>query len=217
MLWEKKDLKKPDKRGYLYIRESIYERDKRSLTRKPRKLGTGKGHENRGKYTKKKDIYCGKIVEIAPKDLILFQTYIENQKLDYTELKINSRFEELIDLFVNYLLDIHDIGKDEFYNGNKVAYTIANGFLSRETIEFVKRFNAKGEDFAHTHFEISRFANRCEDSGIYDEDIILSLYMKIIPTKDYKDIKEELHEIRDKKLIEKKFNSFRDYMREEHE
>jgi hypothetical protein len=41
--------------------------------------------------------------------------------------------------------------------------------------------------------------------------------MKIIPTKDYGDIKDELEEIKDKKLIEQKFNSFRDYMRKEHE
>lgn len=215
MLWEKKDPKNPQKGGYLYLRETIYVRDKRAYTRKPRKLGSGDAYKNRHKYSLKKDIYCGKIVEIVPKDVILFKTYIENQGLDYTQIKIKSRFDELLHLFVDYLLDIHNLDKTEFYEGKKIAYLIANGYLSRETIDFIKRFQAKKNP--ETPKEIQRFAFRCEDAGIYDEDIIMNLYIKIIPTPDVKDMKEEIGELNKKKLIEKQFENFRDFMRKEYE
>lgn len=215
MLWEKRDPKNPEKGGYLYLRETLYIRDKRSLTRKPRKLGSGKAYENRSKYSKKKDIYCGKIVSIEPKHFISYQKYLEDSGEDYTEFKINSRFDNLLDSFIDYLLYINEIDKEEFQNGNKIAYSLANGFLSRETISFIKRFQTRGDP--EDTKEIQRFSFRCEDSGIFDEDIIMNLYIKLIPTHDIKDIKEEIDELNKKKLIEKQFKNFRDYMRKEYE
>ena len=77
MLWEKKNIKNPETRGYLYLRETIYVRDKRTHKRKPKKLGSGSGYKERGKYSKKKDIYCGKIVECSMKKFINFRDYIK--------------------------------------------------------------------------------------------------------------------------------------------
>lgn len=180
MLWEKKTSLN-EKRGYLYIRETIYVRDKRTLKRKPSKLGDGSAYKQRGKYSKKKDIYCGKIIEgVELQKAISFREYMESVREDnFLEYKTSVEFEVLLDNFVEYLLAIHNIEKDEFTNRPKKAYVIATGYLSLKTIENVREFTPKNSFINYK--ELERFANKCFDAAIFDEEIIMLLYSKLLP------------------------------------
>ena len=216
MLWEKKDPTKPQGRGYLYLRESIYVRDKRSHIRKPNKLGSGKATKERGKYTKKKDIYCGKIVEIKPKSLLTFSEYLDLENTQYLEFRINSSFEKVLDKFIEYILYMYEIDKKEFLEGPKVAYELNGGYLSRETIEHIRKFIIRGKNTENKN-EIERFANRCYDAGVFDEEIIMTLYTKITPDLENKEeLEEELKELKKKGLKRRHHKSFMDFMRREH-
>lgn len=177
MLWEKKSLKFHDKRGYLYLRETVYERDKRSHKKKPKKLGDGSAYAQRGKYSKKKDIYCGKIVDVQVKKFLTFEEFITEKGFeDFLKFKLDVNFDELLGYFVDYLLYIYEIEKDTFENEKK-AYSVASGYLCKPTIDFIRRFNPRG-DFDREK-EIERFAYRCIDAGVYDEEIIMALYSKL--------------------------------------
>lgn len=180
MLWEKKTSLN-QKRGYLYIRETIYVRDKRTLKRKPSKLGDGSAYKERGKYSKKKDIYCGKIIEgIELKHTISFREYIDTYKEDnFLEYKTSVEFEILLDDFVEYLLFIHGLDYYDFSKGTKKAYAIATGYLSLRTIEKVREFTPKASFINYK--ELERFANKCFDAAIFDEEIIMLLYSKLLP------------------------------------
>ncbi len=213
MFWIKK-LRPEDETGYLYLRETIYVRDKRSHKRTPKIIGNRQKTNERGKYSKKKDTYCGKIIELNPTKFITFKTYIEeNLKKDFTEYKINSAFDQMHEDFVDYLLLVHEIDKEEFSkNSPKTVYQIANGYFCPPTIKYLKDFNPKPN--ASSHSEIERFANRCQDSCIYDEEIIMSLYSKLLPDK-YKDIEEEIEQLSGHKLKTQQ-TSFEEYMRKQH-
>lgn len=199
-------------RGYLYIRESQYVRDKRTLKRKASKLCDGTATKDRGKYSKKKDIYCGKILEIEIKFVETFRNFIENQDKEYFEYKLNLKYEELIDEFMDYLLYIYDIDKDDFFNGKKAVYVVGNGYLSRETINWLKRFNIKG-DYESSR-EIGRFTYRCEDVGIFDEETINSLYLKLVPQVNKEDMLEEIKSIQKSNEV-KEYKSYKDFMKKQ--
>ena len=214
MLWEKKSLKEPEKRGYLYLRETLYIRDKRSHIRKPKKLGSGKAYFERGKYSKKKDIYCGKIIEIAPVHFLTFENYIEKIGYSYLEYKLNVKFNELVDGFVNYLLYIHEITAEMFNSKPKKAFELGSGYLCQQTIDFLKSFTVRHNE--DNKRELERFAFRCEDAGIYDTDVIATLYTKIMPAVD-ESIKEELEELKKHRNTKKQFQSFRDFVKGQYE
>lgn len=168
------------KRGYLYIRESIYVRDKRTIKRIPHKLCDGKATKERGKYSIKKDTYCGKITEIEILHIITFQDYLEQRNIEYIKFKINSSFDIILDTFINYLLYIYGLDKEDFFNGKKRVYAINNGFLSKDTILWFRRFSIRN-NYPITK-EMERFTFRAEDIGIFDEDIISLMFSKIMPT-----------------------------------
>ena len=214
MLWEKKSSLK-QKRGYLYIRETIYERDKRTLKRKAPKLGDGSASKERWKYSKKIDIYCGKIIEdIELINFLTFREYIQNnKKLDFLEYKTQKVFSELLEDFVEYLLYSHNLDKEEFYEGKKAVYALASGYLSREGIEFLRRFTIKKNPLISN--EIERFANRCLDIGIYDDEIIMLLYMKLLPSEDANSLEQELAE-KFEELEIQNHNSYKDFMKSQH-
>lgn len=190
MLWEKK-ISNNEQRGYLYIRETIYLRDKRTLKRKPPVKGDGSAYKQRGKYSKKKDIYCGKIIEdIQLQDTIQFKDYIEKKKQEkYLEYKTTSTFDQVLDDFIEYLLTIHNLDSKEFYEGKKKAYAIASGYLSKETINKIREFTPKYTTINYK--ELERFANKCLDAAIFDEEIIMLLYSKLLPQQK---ISEEFEE-----------------------
>lgn len=203
--------KDPNQRGYLYIRESYYERDKRTHKRKPSKLCDGTATKERGKYSKKKDIYCGKIHEIEIKIIENFEGYLKKQNKEYLEFKINSKFDDLIDEFVKYLLYIYELDEDEFYNGKKRVYALGDGYLSKETIIWLKNFEINGN---YDNFnEIKRFSFRCQDCGIYDEDIINTLYLKLVPKIDERDIKEEIEELENQDEKREGFTNLRNFLK----
>lgn len=210
MFWIRKANFK-EKKGYLYLRETIYERDRRTLKRIPKKNGDGSATKERGKYSKKKDIYCGKIREAEPKHLITFNSYMEKVHEDFLEYKMNRSFDGIIDDFINYLLYIHEIDKEEFFDKKKkVVYYIGNGFLSKETIDYLKRFNLRNE----SENELERFSNRCQDIGIYDEDIIGTLYMKL---SEQNNILSKTEIEVNPKIEKKEYNKYRDFMKEQYE
>ena len=212
MFWIKSNNLKT-KNDYLYLRETVYIRDKRSLKRSPRKLGDGKATKNRGKYSKKKDTYCGKITEVQVKKLLTFENYIiQNQKeySDFLEYKLNSSFDKVLTDFINYLLYIYEIDKDDFYGIKKKVFFTGTGYLCKETINRILNFNIK--NIKNEKTELERFANRCEDAGIYDEEIISILYMKINDaTKKTKKI-EEIPEIK-----KEKYSNYQEFMKTQYE
>lgn len=212
MFWIKKT-KASNKTGYLYLRETVYVRDKRTLKKSPKKVGDRTASAKRGKYSKKKDIYCGKIIELNLKHFISFQEYVENiLKKKYLEFKINSSFESLLRDFQNFLLYIYDIKKEEFENNKKKAYYIAGGFLCKQTIEYVLKFQINGDP--ENPKEIERFSNRCKDASIFDEEIIMNLYVKMMPNV-VEDVQKEIEEL-EKIKTKVEITSFENYMRGEH-
>lgn len=193
------------KRGYLYLRETVYVRDKRSLKRTPCKLCDGKATKQRGKYSQKIDTYCGKIEEIRIKHIITFQDYLKKEKIEYIEFKQISNYEQIIDKFVDYLLYIYEIDKDLFFSKKKRVYAVNYGYLSTQTINWLKSFRIrKGYNY---ETELERFSYRCQDTGIFDEDIISLLFSKIMPkdsliNTDIEDKNSELLKIKVKSLRE---------------
>jgi hypothetical protein len=192
VLWERPSRMK-EKSGYLYLRETIYIRDKRTL-KKSRKNFDGTATKERGKYSKKKDIYCGKINNCEIKNFKEFTDYVkdnnkENKKFEFTDYKMNTSFTNILNDFVEYLIYVYEIDKDLLFSKKKkVVFQVGNGYLCQQTLEFIKKFEPRG-DFDNEK-EIERFANRCQDAGIFDTDIIMTLFLKLFP-EDVERIKED--------------------------
>lgn len=212
MLWEKKNTKKPDVRGYLYLRETIYVRDGRTLKRKPKKLGDGSGARNRGKYSIKKDIYCGKIVPMPMKKFTSFKQFLNKDDDTYLDYRLDSDFDVILNEFISYLLDIFEIEREDFET-KKISYEVGVGYLSLITLDFLRRFVVR-KGFEE-NVEIERFANRCMDCAIFDNEIIIALFSKIAP-EDYTDVREELESLKSHKNERKEYDKFSDFMRREH-
>ena len=180
MFWIKSNNLKT-KNDYLYLRETIYIRDGRTLKRIPRKLGNGDATKNRGKYSKKKDIYCGRIYNVEIIHLDTFKDYLEKikkEKEEFLDYKLNSSFDKILYDFVDYLLYIYDLEKESFFSKKKKVYFTGNGFLCKETIDYILRFKIRQIN-SNEKTDFERFALRCIDSGVYDEEIISVLYMKL--------------------------------------
>ena len=188
-------------------------RDGRTLKRKPKKLGDGSGAKNRGKYSVKKDIYCGKIIE---KKMIKFTSFKDFLGLDsdkYLDYRLHNEFLIVLNDFISYLLEIFDIDKED-YETKKQAYEVAGGYLSRITIDFLVRFIVRtGFD---EKVEIERFANRCMDCGIFDNDIIIALFTKIAP-EDYTELVEELKTMKTSTMDSSSHQGLMEFMRKEHQ
>ena len=212
MLWEKKNTKKPEIRGYLYLRETVYVRDGRTLKRKPKKLGDGSGAKNRGKYSVKKDIYCGKIIEKKMVKFTSFKEFLSLDSDDYFDYRFNGEFGVILNDFISYLIEIFDIDRED-YDNKKQAYEVAGGYLSKITVDFLTRFIVRaGFD---EKVEIERFANRCMDCGIFDNDIIISLFTKIAP-EDYTELVDELKSMKKETMETDSHDGLMDFMRKEH-
>jgi len=216
-----------NKRGYLYLRETIYKRDRRTLKRKPSKLCDGSATKERGKYSIKIDTYCGKIFEKELKYIETFNDYIlkkhtnlnkNNLDFDYLKYKLTSSFDKLLDDFIEYLFYIYEIDKNIFYNKKKITYAINNGYLSKETIFWLRKFRINGN--YQNKKEIKRFTYRCNDIGIYDEEIIQTLYLKLVPEdlakeKSLKDFKKELDLYKSNEFSNKlQIKKMRDFIKE---
>jgi len=196
-MFREKLTKNLDERGYLYIRESYYERDGRTLKRKPKKLCDGSATKNRHKYSKKRDIYCGKIKEKEIEILENFEDFysiVQNNQKEFTIFKIESTFEELLDTFIDYLLYVYKIDKQTYEkNTPKHAYALGDGFLSPIIISWLLRFNINGS--CDNPNEIQRFTYRCQDCGIFDEEIINILYLKLVPDTKRQEITQEIRQM----------------------
>lgn len=199
-MFREKLIQNSNERGYLYIRDSIYVRDRRTLKRIPKKLGDGKATKERGKYSKKKDIYCGRIQEVSPKNLISFEEYLQMENIDSTLFKISFDFNEILDKFVKYVLYIYELTIDEFYKGKKKTFTIGEGFMSPIILDWFSKFEIKGS--FHSSREFKRFFNRAQDCGIFDEGIIQILYLKLIPEVEKEDLLKEIENLKEIKLEE---------------
>lgn len=210
-MFREKLTKDKEKRGYLYIRESYYERDRRTLKRKPARLCDGSAAKDRGKYSKKKDIYCGKIHEIDIKKFESFEEFILKNHKDFLEFKLKLTFDELIDEFVKYLLYIYEIDYNDFENEKKKVYCISDGYLSKDIVSWLKKFKINGN--FNNRSEFRRFYYRCKDCAIFDDDVINSLYLKMIPDVDTQEIKEEIEKLQDTKKEYKNFSNLKDFLK----
>ena len=210
-MFREKLSKKPNERGYLYIRDTYYERDKRTLKRKPSIYGNGSAKEERGKYSKKKDIYCGKIHEVEVQKIESFKYYIKKESRDYIFYITNTEFNDLIDKFVEYLLYIYEIPKGDFYNSKKQVYTFAEGFCSKDIINWLKSFKLNTNYYSYS--EIKRFYNRCQDCSIFDEDIINALYLKLVPDIDREEIKKEIEDLKKIKMQKENFKDLMGFLK----
>lgn len=219
MLWEKKTKKQilsnSNQRGYLYIRETYYKRDKRTLKKKIGK-GDGSATKKRGRYSKKKDIYCGKIIELNTNKMVSFRNYQkEHIKEDFLEYKYNNDFDVILNDFIKYLFFLYDIDKNFLEIDKKIAYSLSSGgYLSKETINYLKKFKLNSNFFSK--YEIERFVNRCLDTGIFDEEIIMTLYLKLLPKEDSLDLQKELEDLADFKLKSLNIDSFASFIKEEY-
>lgn len=177
MFWIKLS-KKDNTKEYLYLRETIYIRDKRSLIRKPRKLSKINNFSKRYIYSKKKDIYCGKIINKDIKISLSFEDFINKQKniQDFLKYTLDIEFNDLIDDFISFLLYIYDIKKEVFFLEKKV-FRLQIGFFCLNTIDFLKRFRIDKNKKEINEFK--RFYNRALDVGIFEEDIISILFSKL--------------------------------------
>jgi hypothetical protein len=188
-----------NKRGYLYLRETEYLRDKRTLKKKPSKLGDGKATKERWKYSVKKETYLGKIVELELKNILTFQEYVEKiLKKDYLEEKINLSFDQLTDLFVSYILFSYEIDKNDFLSEKKRVYLVFGGYLSKITLNWFKNFNIRINYSELKEFE--RFRNRALDIGIYDDEIIALLFQKLTNTSENKNFDKDFLSIEKKNI-----------------
>jgi len=210
-------VKNQGKNHYLYWRYSVYERDKRTLKRKPRRLGDGTF--NRNKYTKRKDYYLGKLIKLdPPKKIFFFQQYLKKQNIENLKLFLAEKsYEEIFDSYVEYIIELNEIDKEELFNKNKqIAYEMPLGYISQRLIQWVHSFEFNSKLDPTDEKELDRFAGRCEFIGISDPDIISALYQKICPEIDMEDIKkalqEEIKELEKSKLKTMKYEDFKDFL-----
>ena len=182
-------ISKSSGRGYLYIRESVYIRDKRTLQRKPARLGSGSATLERGKYTKKIDIYCGKIIELKLIKFDTFKEYLTSNNLKFLEFLTSSSFEELFNTYIDYLLHIYDLPLSLFSTSKKV-YALGSGYLCPKIIDWYLKFEIRGSSDSLKQFR--RFYLRSMDIGIHDMEIIESLYLKLSPHLSLDEVKEEI-------------------------
>lgn len=236
MLWEKKTSKqikeKSESRGYLYLRISEYVRDNRTLMRKPKHLSDGSKHKERNKYIKKKDIYLGKIQEIAPTIYMSFQDYIISyleKEEDFLHYVLSYTFDELFYDFISYLEEIYEFDfqvlkqdlkstEDEIKHLKTKTYALKTGgffniILLRRAFDFECR---KSNEVSANDF--SNFSNRCYDCGIYDEHIQMVLYSKLIHVSNFQELEEEIAQLQFEKSQESKTDddSFEGFMRRMH-
>ncbi|MFP4402099.1 MAG: hypothetical protein ACLFPL_02610 [Candidatus Nanoarchaeia archaeon] len=240
MLWEKKTKKHiredSKERGYLYLRVSEYQRDGRTLMRKPKHLGDGSAYQNRNKYIVKRDIYLGKIKELTPHSFLSFQDYIITQlqkESDYLYYILNYSFEEILFDFISYLQEIynipfqisyHDIVNQERKTSQEHTQRYKTQTFALKTggffniILFGRVFNfepKKRDDISSKDFE--HFSNRCIDAGVFDEYIQMVLYLKLINTGSIESIEEELYQLDIEKIqqLKQKQISFVDFIKNE--
>jgi len=214
-MFREKLKKNSDEPGYLYIRETVYKRDRRTLKRIPKKLGNGDATKTRGKHSKKVDIYCGRIIPCEMKYFINFEDYLKEKNIDIQIFKLKSNFNEILNEFVNYLIFIYDIDYIEFYDENqKKCYKIGNGYISPIILSWFKRFNLNGNP--NNLSELKRFAYRCQDIGIFDDEITHKLYLKLIPEEFLGDIDKEIKEMEfvHKSSEKMKFDGLKGFLKE---
>ncbi|MCA9486265.1 hypothetical protein H6501_04965 [Candidatus Woesearchaeota archaeon] len=203
MLWIKR-IPKYENLEYLYLRETLYKRDKRSLCRKSPRQGTGKATKERAKYTKKHDIYCGKITSPQLLHFISFEEYLSKKQEDFTKYKLEVSFDELLDDYTDYLLYMYNLKKEDLASKPKQAYKVAGGYLCPATLQFIREFKPRQNLDLKT--ELERFSFRCEEAGISDKDIIASLFLKRFP-------REEQNEEGLQEEEKQKFTSLSDFIR----
>lgn len=238
MLWEKKTSKQikenSESRGYLYLRESIYIRDKRTLQRKPKHLGDGSKQKERNKYIKKKDTYLGKINEIIPNYYLSFEDYIIShiqKETDFLYYVLQYSFDEIFFDYIDYLQEIYSFQisvsqdmikyygiKKEFDSLKTITYALkTGGFLNIVLIQRAYTFQCRiVDEVSKTDF--NNFSARCFDCGIVDEYIQIVLYSKLINAVNVQELEEEIAQLRIEKENEKKVeeNSFESFMRSMH-
>lgn len=237
MLWEKKTTKQvkenSSQRGYLYLRVSVYSRDKRTLKKKARYLGDGTAYKERNKHISKKDYYLGKIIEIKPNSFLSFQDYIIVQlqkEEDYLNYILHYSFEDIFFDFISYLQEVYDLSFSNLKSEIKFSsfdlllkqkiskQTLAlktGGFFNILLLKRVFDFIPKRRDEIN-QIDFKFFSNRCLDAGIFDEYIQIILYIKTLNSQVSESVEEEIFQLDAESLSHRIENSFEDFMRKMH-
>lgn len=218
--WIKNNISKDKTRAtsqYLYLRYSQYQRDKRTLKRKPRKLGEGTFDQN--KYIKRKDIYLGKLIELPnPQKIFFFREYLENKEINNFQKYIHeTNYKDLFNKYIEYMIEFYQIDKEELFSSDKhIVFDVAGAYISKRLIEWVNSFEFHQKRDPKDEKELDRFAARCEFIGIIDIEVISALYQKICPEIENEDIinalKEEIEEMNKLKLPSKEIDNLREFL-----
>lgn len=210
-------IRKRHHQEYLYILRKVYKRDKRTTIKKNKYLGDGSKTLERWKFTENKEIYAGKIVkrEVNYKKLKNFKNYLKDEKnIEWLDLIINKDFFDITEAYVDYLLWMHDIPREEYETKN-LYYEIGNGYLGKKTIEELYHFySTPGEK---NRRQMYGFTLRCIDASIEDKDVVRSLYNHILIANGepglkkedfYNTLKEEIEELENEEKISISFEEF---------
>jgi len=177
---------------YVYLKESVYVRDKRTMTRKPRKLGSGNFNQN--KYVTKKETYIGKLVKIeTPKQFYLYETFLLNRDIkDFNKFLEEIEYDALFDSYLEYLHELYNITKEDFEKKNIVYYTDSCIYFSLKLIDWTKSFKFSPKYHHTDRKEMERFIDRCELIGIIHKQVIMALYEKLCPKRDENEMIAEM-------------------------
>lgn len=147
---------------YLYLREKIYKRDKRTLKRSTNyRQYDGAAYKARGRHSKTVDIkYLGKIYYPGEIDNIDFEEYLEkNKNLSFSEL-LTQDYDNIVNTYYDYLLSIIHGEKSE-----SVHYALNDGILSIYSLDPLLKFEFRiGEDY-NARTESDRFARMFKRAG----------------------------------------------------
>lgn len=201
---------------YVYLKESVYIRDKRTMTRKPRRLGSGTFNQN--KYVKKKETYIGKLVKIdKPEKFYLYEKYLEEKGIIDSDKHISeTEYGELFDSYLGYLNELYEISSEDLEKTNIVYYTDSCIYFSKKLTDWAKSFKFSPKYHHTDKKEMERFIDRCELIGIVHKGVITALYEKLCPKIDEKEMmaemQNEFEEMDKKKLKKLTVSELRDFI-----
>lgn len=202
---------------YLYILKKEYIRDKRTTIKKNKHLGDGTRTKERWKYTRNKEIYAGKIVQkkINMERIMTFRDYLkESLALDWLSFLATSNFDKLLETYVDYMLWMHEIPKEEFETKN-LYYEIGSGFLGKKTIDELYNFIRYSEQ--KNERQMFGFVLRCVDAGIEEKDIVTALFNQVrrangeecLEEEDFfQSLKDEIKELKEQETAHMSYEEF---------
>lgn len=189
-------IKKRGIKQYLYLVKKEYIRDKRTTRKKTKHKGDGTANLERWKYTKEGPWeYVGKITPREMTKLCSFEDYVKDQSIEFVLFLLEADFSQILNLYVDYLLCLYNIPREEYENKNNV-YPIDGGFLCRKTMEEIHNY------FQETKYEVNsfrhkwNFGEKCGQAGMTNYRVFIALYNKFLISEGVEGfLKEDIEEV----------------------